>query len=191
MALRAGHGLGAGVPRIEVLPADEQPQPVPTHAAAPSVALSFRRDGKIADSATAKALGAKGGRAKAGKVRLADSNGLSSIVAETTFGPFNNAGDDFTRAHLVQLAGQAGGAVGPAASSMVASAGLQLAASRWAFSKAAETGDPALYKLGSTLANDSRQNLLAAYELAVREAKARGTELRPHALAEALDEVDT
>jgi hypothetical protein len=55
----------------------------------------------------------------------------------------------------------------------VASAALQLAASRWAFDKGAEQDDPALIKLGSALANDSRQNLLAAYEMAVREAAAR------------------
>lgn len=56
---------------------------------------------------------------------------------------------------------------------MVASAGLQLAASRWAFDRGAEQNDASLIKLGSSLANDSRQNLLAAYELATREAAAR------------------
>jgi hypothetical protein len=56
---------------------------------------------------------------------------------------------------------------------MVSSAALQLAASRWAFDRAAATDDAAMFKLGSALANDSRQNLLAAYELAVREGKAR------------------
>jgi hypothetical protein len=50
---------------------------------------------------------------------------------------------------------------------------LQLAASRWAFDQGAEKNDHTFIKLGSSLANDSRQNLLAAYELAVREAKAR------------------
>ena len=72
-----------------------------------------------------------------------------------------------------ELAKQAGGSVGPAPSTIVASAGLQLAASRWAFDRGAEQNDASLFKLGSTLANDSRQNLLAAYELATREAAAR------------------
>jgi hypothetical protein len=44
---------------------------------------------------------------------------------------------------------------------------------RWAFDQGAEKNDAALIKLGSQLANDSRQNLLAAYELATREAAAR------------------
>jgi hypothetical protein len=50
---------------------------------------------------------------------------------------------------------------------MVASAALQLAASRFAFEV---LGD---LELGSKLANDSRQNLLAAHELCAREGKAR------------------
>ena len=56
---------------------------------------------------------------------------------------------------------------------MVASAALQLGASRYAFDKFAATADASWAKLGSSLANDSRQNLLAAYELATREAHAR------------------
>jgi hypothetical protein len=43
---------------------------------------------------------------------------------------------------------------------------LQLAASRFAFDR----GEP---ELGSKLANDSRQNLLAAHELCAREAASR------------------
>jgi hypothetical protein len=106
-------------------------------------------------------------------VRLIDSLGLSSIAEETSFGPYRAAAEEFTKHHLSELAKVAGGSVGPGPSTMVASAALQLAASRWAFDKGAEDNDPRLLKLGSTLANDSRQNLLAAYELAVREAKAR------------------
>jgi len=75
--------------------------------------------------------------------------------------------------HRAALAQQAGGELGPAPSTMVASAGLQLAGSRWAFDQGAQKDDASLIKLGSTLANDSRQNLLAAYELATREGSAR------------------
>jgi len=49
---------------------------------------------------------------------------------------------------------------------MVASAALQLAASRWAF-------DRGEFELGSRLANDSRQNLAAAHEYCAKEARAR------------------
>jgi hypothetical protein len=104
---------------------------------------------------------------------IVDSLGLSRIVEQTTFGPYRAAAEEFVAHHRSALAQQAGGELGPAPSTMVASAGLQLAASRWAFDRGAETSDPSLIKLGSQLANDSRQNLLAAYELATREAKAR------------------
>jgi hypothetical protein len=173
MALRAGHGMGAGQPRIEVLPPDELPSPVSSAAAPPAVPLAFRQDGKIADSATAREIGRRGGEAKARRVRLVDSLGLSSLVEQTTFGPYRAAAEEFVAHHRACLAQQAGGELGPAPSTMVASAGLQLAASRWAFDQGAQKNDASLIKLGSALANDSRQNLLAAYELAIREGKGR------------------
>ena len=173
MAFRAGHGTGRGAPRVEVLPPDEQPRAIAPDVAAPSVPLAFRKDGKIADSETARALGQKGGLTKARRVRLVDSLGLKKIAGDATFKPYRDAAEEFVSHHLGELAKSAGGSVGPGPSTMVASAGLQLAASRWAFDRGAEENDAALIKLGSSLANDSRQNLLAAYELAVREAQAR------------------
>lgn len=155
MALRTGHGNGAGVPRVEVRAPDELPAPVPAPLAVAGGQGQRRADG-TADQEFAKLLGRLGG--------LAKSSG---------FAPYRQLAADFTAQHTVALAAMAGGQVGPAPSSMVASAGLQLGASRWAFDRGAKRRDPALLKLGSTLANDSRQNLLAAYELAVREAKAR------------------
>jgi len=173
MTLRAGHGTGAGSPRVEVLPADEQRQPVPAKEAATTSPLPRRQDGKIGDSKTARALGKRGGEAKARRVRLIDSLGLSDITSESTFAPYRTAAEEFVKHHLVELARMAGGSVGSGPSTMVASAGLQLAGSRWAFDQGGALGDPALIKLGSALANDSRQNLMAAYEMATREAAAR------------------
>jgi hypothetical protein len=173
MTLRSGHGAGRGSPRVEVLPPDELPMPVAAPQAEHAHPLNRRQDGKIADSDTARAMGKRGGEAKARRVRLVDSLGLSTIASDSSFGPYRTAAEEFVKAHLVSLATQAGGEVGTGPSTMVASAGLQLAASRWAFDRAAVTGAPGLMKLGSALANDSRQNLLAAYELAVREASAR------------------
>lgn len=173
MALRSGHGTGAGRPHVEVLPPNELPQPVPVPAAMRDTSLPVRHGGKITDSETARELGRRGGLAKARRVRLVDSLGLAKIAEESTFGPYRNAAEEFTSHHLTQLATVAGGQVGPAPSTMVASAALQLAASRFAFDRFAEAGDPSWAKLGSSLANDSRQNLLAAYELATREAKVR------------------
>ena len=186
MVLRSGHGTGAGVPRVEVLPADELPAPVAAPAAAPAVALAFRKDGKIADTETARALGRRGGEAKARRVRLVDSLGLAKVAEDASFAPYRAAAEEFVGHHLGELAKQAGGSVGPAPSTMVASAGLQLAASRWAFDQGAAKNDASLFKLGSSLANDSRQNLLAAYELATREAEAR---MRSRSPAEAQAEL--
>lgn len=135
--------------------------------------LEFRPDGKIATSETARELGRLGGLATARRVRLVDSLGLSKLTEDCAFGPYRNAADEFVSHHVAQLANSAGGEVGPAPSTMVASAALQLAGSRYCFDKFAETADASWMKLGSTLANDSRQNLLAAYELAVREAQGR------------------
>lgn len=169
MTLRTGHGAGAGSPRIEVLPADELPAPVPGEA----VPLVRRPNGQIADAATAKALGARGGAAKSTRARLLSASGLTELAEDAAFAPYRAAGDAFVREHLTTLATQSGGEVGPGPSSIVASAGVQLAASRYLSDKAAITGDAKLFAQASSLANDSRQNLLAAYELAIREAKAR------------------
>jgi hypothetical protein len=173
MALRTGHGNGKGVPRIEVLPVDELPAPLSALEAAPVRPPNRRQDGRIADRETAQAMGRKGGLSKARKVRLIDSLGLSTLAAESTFAPYRTAAEEFVKHHLGELARMAGGSVGSGPSTFVASAGLQLAGSRWAFDQGGAAGDAGLIKLGSTLANDSRQNVLAAYELATREAQAR------------------
>jgi hypothetical protein len=173
MALRAGHGKGAGTPHIEVLPPDELGPPVPATLPDDSCQVRRGQDGRFADSESAKVIARRGGLAKARRVRLIDSLGLKKIAESADFKPYRDAAEEFTSHHLSELAKQAGGSVGPAPSTMVASAALQLAASRWAFDRGAAENDPALIKLGSSLANDSRQNLLAAYELATREAVAR------------------
>lgn len=177
MTLRKGHGNGAGEPRIEVMPPDELPEPVPATAAP----LHRRPDGTIATSETAKHLGAMGGRARAERARLTSAMGLSQLSETSVFAPYRAAGDQWVRQHLAELSTVAGGEdPGPGPSSIVASAGVQLAASRYFSDRASETCDPALFTLASSLANASRQNLLAAYELAVREGQARKVRAREH-----------
>jgi hypothetical protein len=56
---------------------------------------------------------------------------------------------------------------------LVESAGNALADSRYVRAKAAESGDPALFKLAAALATEARQCELAAWELASRESAAR------------------
>jgi hypothetical protein len=55
----------------------------------------------------------------------------------------------------------------------VSSAAIQLGASRYLSDLGAKTGDAKLLSQGSKLANDSRQNLLAAHELCARETESR------------------
>jgi hypothetical protein len=171
--LRTGHGQGKGKPHIEVV-ADELSQPVlAAPPAAPASPLVRNESGQIADTLTAKELGRRGGLAKARKARLVDALGLVDLAEDAAFKPYRTAAEAFAVHKMAELAQLAGGEVGAGPSSIVATAALQLAASRFCFDQAAHKGIAELMKLGSQLGNDSRQNLLAAYELAVREAKIR------------------
>ncbi len=164
MTLRAGHGNGAGQPRIETLPVDELPKGVPADARAESPTDRGER-GKFAEG---NSVAASGGHARAGHTRLARKLRLGEGFADPRFEPYAAAARGFRRAHVTGLARSVGGGhCGPAPASIIASASLQLAASRFAFEV---LGD---MKLGSQLANDSRQGLMAAHELCAREAQAR------------------
>lgn len=173
MALRSGHGNGKGQPRIEVLPVDELPAGVPgqTRVDSPS---DRGADGRFARG---NGLATVGGKANAGQSRLAHRLRLGEAFADPRFEPYARAARCWRNAHLGQLSATVGGGlVGPGPSSVVASAALQLAGSRYAFEV---LGD---IELGSKLANDSRQNLLAAHELCAREAKSRPKESPQQAL---------
>ncbi len=117
-----------------------------------------------------------GGKAKAGKIRLAAQLSLGQSFADPRFQRYANAASAIRRMHFTRLAQMVGGGeCGPAPSSVIASAALQLAASRFAFEV---EGD--MLK-GSKLADASRQNLLAAHELCAKEAEAkrRATQANP------------
>lgn len=170
MTLRAGHGTGRGVPRVEVLPADELPAGLPVHARGESPTDRGER-GRFAGG---NSLARQGGHARAGKTRLADRMGLATLAADAPFAPYKRAAVSFRRAQCSALANSVGaGYCGPAPSSLVASAALQLAWSRYLSDVAAETGDPDLALKSSRMAEASRQSLLAAHELCAKEAQAR------------------
>ncbi|MFZ5895333.1 MAG: hypothetical protein ACOY0T_30035 [Myxococcota bacterium] len=176
MALRTGHGNGAGVPRVEVLPANELPAGVP----APAGQSSVNERGTRGRFAPGNKESANGGRARAGATRLARRMGLASLDADPVFAPYKRSAADFRRAQVTTLARTVGGGhCGPAPSSIIASAAWQLAASRFLFDTAA--GDVDKLTAASKLANDSRQNLLAAHELCAKEAQARAVRPDPHA----------
>ncbi len=62
MTLRKGHGNGAGVPRIEVLPADELPSPNPTRGTYRTACppLTYRHRLPISAHPLVKPVGAEG-----------------------------------------------------------------------------------------------------------------------------------
>lgn len=165
MTLRKGHGNGAGVPRIEVSPPDE----IPRGLQAPPQASSKRErrpNGTFAPGC--RTAQSQGGKARKGKTRLAERLGLTGGITDERFAPYAAAARDFRRAQIRRLAQTVGGGeCGPAPSSIIATAALQLAASRFALEV---LGD---LQLSSRLGNDSRQNLLAAHELCAREAEPR------------------
>lgn len=179
MPVRAAHGrareLGA-VLVVEAPAPDELPVGVP--APAREVSPTDRHEG--GRFARGNALAAEGGRARAGKTRLADRLGLAKLPEGAAFGPYRKAAASFRKAQCAELARTVGGGVcGPGPSSCVASAALQLAWARYFSDRAAETGDPQLAMTASRLSDASRASLLTGHELCAREAQARGKKVDP------------
>jgi hypothetical protein len=165
VTLRTGHGDGAGVPRVEVLPIDELPKGVQ------GTALAEHR-GERHDDGTfkpgARTAQSAGGSSARETTRLARRLTLGDSFADPRFERYARAARAFRKAHVTSLARTVGGGhCGAAPASIIASAALQLAGSRFAFEV---LGD---MTLGSRLADASRQNLLAAHELCAKEAVAR------------------
>lgn len=171
MALRTGHGHGAGSPRVEVLPADELPEGVQGEPHAEARA-ERTPDGRWLPGA--RTVQSAGGRAKRGKSRLTARLGLSTLAEGDAFRQYRAAAATFRRVQCSELARTVGGGVcGPGPSSVVASAALALAWSRYLSDLAATSGDAELAMRSARLGETSRQHLLAAHELCAREAAAR------------------
>jgi hypothetical protein len=176
MPVQRSHG------RLRPLPprSDEMAAPVaapagtPDPATAEALALVVRTpDGKVADSASAAALGSLGGKAKAERDRvlaalptLLRGFGMRGEVAKG-FADYIPDALDFAAAEALRLERDIGGGVlGEGPRSLVDSAALQLAASRWKF---------ALGEVleASRLADASRANLMSAEDQCAREAQIR------------------
>ena len=180
MTLRTGHGNGAGIPRIEVMPADELPAGVPAETR-----LESPRDrGAGGKFAAGNSLASAGGRARGGHARLARRLRLGDSFKDPRFEPYARSANAFRQAQIASLAQTVGGGYcGPGPSSIIASAALQLAASRFAFEVLGNI------EIGSKLANDSRQNLLAAHEICAREAVARKASEQGNPLARLQEQI--
>jgi hypothetical protein len=161
--LRAAHGNGAAaVVRVEQHPVDELPQGEPRPVTAPGPKRVYGRPFQPKN-----AYASLGGKTLHGRARLASQLGLTNVTVDPRFRPYRASAEGFRKAECSRLALLVGyGQCGPGPSSLVASTALQLAASRFAFEV---LGD---MLLGSRLANDAKQTLLAAHELAAREGEA-------------------
>lgn len=171
MTLRKAHGNGAkALVRAETMPADELPLGVPESADGAS-RTAAAETGKFAPGNRRSVLG---GRARAGKVRIAERLGLASLPVDSAFSTYKRHAAAFRRAQCTELARTVGGGVcGPGPSSIVASAALLLAWSRYFSDQAAAKSDPEFVTRAARLADQSRSALLTAHELCAREAEAR------------------
>lgn len=171
MALRTGHGAGRGTPRIEVLPVDELPAGVPADA---RPAPDRNPSGTFRASPGTTALAREGAKAAAESRQLAQLLGLRKVPADHPFAPYVVFAKEWRDAYTAQLISDVGGGVISAgAAAVIANAAMQLACSRWLLDRGSETGNSKDLVEASRLADASRQNILAAWELAAKGANAR------------------
>ena len=158
-------------PRPQAPRADELPRGV----AAPEQAEAGherRADGTFTSaSRTAQRMG---GRALKNRTVLSHQTGLDTRTALPGFRPYLREAKAYARKLCTDYAQAFGGGYcGPGPASVLSSAALQLAASRWMADQGAASGDPDLLLKASRLADASRANLLSAQELVALEAQAR------------------
>lgn len=169
MTLRKGHGNGKGVPRIEVLPADELPAPLPVEP----VQAPRRENGQLIASEATTELARRGGLAKANKKKLLQGMGLAHVMEDNKFNPYYKAAQAWLDATVQIYSAMCGGALGPGPSALLGNAAIALAMSRY-LTDLAFTEQNELHARQATRYWDAmKQQKLAAYELGIREAKMR------------------
>lgn len=140
----------------------------------------------VKGTATARSIGARGGSRGRRGPKLAADLGLSRWTENPDFLPYWENARAFSRAQRRELARVAGGRCGPAPSSMVVTASLQLAVSRYLFDRAAQENDTSLLRIASQLGDSSRNNLLGAFDIAAKEAKGRSATSQASSAVDAL-----
>lgn len=161
MALRTGHGNGAGSPRVEVLPPDEQP----TAQAAGADPLATGRDDRKRVRTTAAA------RAMA-KLPRRSRFVPRALACDPRFVAHNRRRLEWQRKRMAELQTAHGG-VSHGVGAMLNAAAWLYAGGEFAAERAAESGDIELFKLAAMLTGTARQHELAAWELSAREATTR------------------
>lgn len=168
--LRSGHGAGGSQPHVEN-PIKDLPAGVPAPA---RPAAERDASGRTLPGPGTRELARRGGKAKAMTVQLARLMGLAAVPEGHSYAPYAKLARELRDEHLRRLADTVGGGeVGPGPASIVSSAALQLAASRYLSDRGALEGDAKMLLDASKLADASRQGLLAAHSLAALEAQAR------------------
>ncbi len=192
---RTGHGDSVGKPHIEVVAKD-----LPVGVAAPQDPIKRRRNGTFADPESAKAAGRKGGLAKHAKSpdRWAKHLGLGRMIerfpVDGEIAPFANESEQWFKQTCAEIARDVGGGqLSPGCCSIVRTAAWERAFSTFLFDLATrgqmawDVRDPLplpnakhrltprtdLVLVAARLGDSSRQNILAAHELAAREAQSR------------------
>lgn len=182
MALRAAHGTakehGLPGPRIEVMPPDELPRPIPAGEAAIVPAKRGRGGAratsfKAGDSRAAEA-GRAGGIARQAHGATALGTVGKGLTDHESFKPYRRKAAALRRFYCAELASMAGGYCGAAPSRMVAAGSLEYAVGQFLMDRGAKTLDSDDWVLAAKINGQGRQHFLAAYELAVRQAQARG-----------------
>jgi len=174
MVQRTSTTRGRSVVHVEAPRADELPAGTP----GPARPVATRDgSGRFVPGAGTSDLARKGGKAAHESRQLAALLGLWEVPDDHPYAPYARLAREWRDAQIERLSATVGGGeVGPAPASIISSAALQLAASRWLSDKGAQDSDSKLLLEASRLANDSRQGLLAAHELCAREAQARPKE---------------
>jgi hypothetical protein len=184
-ALRSAHGKARKCGQLVVVeqaPPDELPAGIPEP---PRPVATRDAAGRFVPGTGTTAIARRGGLAAAESRQLAQLLGLWTPPEDHPYAPYARLAREWRDQHLARVAASVGGgSVGPGPASIISTAAMQLGASRWAYDQGAKTGDAALLAQSSRLGNDSKQSLLAAHELAVRECAARPPD--PQALADAV-----
>lgn len=163
MTWRSAHGkarrLGALVV-VETCPANELP------AASPSTTVQAQRD------SAGRFL--RGNRIATGKrLRPGIRGTLDALKPDPAFVVFLRWARRYSAARRAELARAHGGELSCGVGSLIESASLALAASRFVAARGAERADPAMLAQSARLSEQAKQLELSAWELASREAKAR------------------
>lgn len=167
MGWRSSHGARRntnGPVRIEVMPADEMSKP-----------NAEDMDARLEERARIGRPFEKGNKAAAGRRPKLARLGITPEELDhkdPVYAASLRYAETYRRRRVCEMR-ISHGFVSVAAMGIMATSALQLAISRMMMHKGGETLDLDMMKKGSSLANDSRQNELAAWELCSREASAK------------------